>query len=179
MSEMWKPVVGYEGIYEVSSAGRVKRIKTEHGVQAGRQLKPFSDRRGYPTVGLYKNRKRRMLMVHRLLTTTFWGPLPIGKQTNHKNGIKADNRLENLEFVTPSENTKHAYAHGLMHPCSGPNLKVRGENHARAKLTEQDVWDVRRRLSAGESWQSIANSYDVSKSAIQGIKNGKNWGWLK
>ena len=95
--ESWLPIVGYEGKYEVSDFGNVKNVKT------GRILK-LLNAKGYLHVNLFNN-GRKQHSVHRLALLTF---LPIDeiKEVNHKNHIKSDNRLENLEWCSRSENTR-------------------------------------------------------------------------
>jgi hypothetical protein len=98
--EIWKDVLGYEGIYQVSNLGRVKSFKR----CKEKILKPYKDTAGYLMVDLNKN-KRITLSVHRLIATTFLGISDL--QVNHINGIKTDNKLENLEFVCARENSSH------------------------------------------------------------------------
>lgn len=102
--EIWKDVVGYEGKYSVSDKGRVKNIKK------GNILSPGKNMRGYHQVNLFK-KGRKIKSVHRLVATAFI-PNPENKeQVNHKNFNTIDNSVENLEWVTASENQKHSYLH--------------------------------------------------------------------
>ena len=98
-NEIWRPVVGYEGLYEVSNLGRVKSIR-----KGERLLKPGHDRRGYLQVVLSKSSTTRTYKVHRLVWTAFNGPIPEGMQVNHINEVKTDNRLCNINLMTPKEN---------------------------------------------------------------------------
>lgn len=101
--EVWKDIPEYEGIYQVSNLGNVKNSTSN------RILKPQLNRGGYLHVHLWKNKTFNNERVHRLVAKTFLIKI-IGKNDiNHKNGIKTDNRVENLEWCTRSENLKHRY----------------------------------------------------------------------
>lgn len=111
--EEWRPVVGYEGWYEVSNLGRVKRIKYGRGAKRGvlsqgdGSYRNSMDKTAYKIVMLCKNGIPKTRSVHRLVAEAFI-PNPCDKpQVNHKNGEKDDNRVENLEWVTNSENCLH------------------------------------------------------------------------
>jgi len=104
VTETWRPVDGFPA-YEVSSEGRVRR--------AGRILKQTPSSNGYLRVFLCVHSKYSTRYTHRLVLAAFIGQPQPGMQGNHRNGRKDDNRLENLEYVTPVENSQHAYDTGL------------------------------------------------------------------
>ena len=115
--EKWKPVVGYEGYYEVSDMGRVRSVDhlaksgikhSETRLVKGRILKPHAKRRGYLTVDLSKNNVVKTILVHKLVATAFLEKRPQDTQVNHKNCITSDNRVSNLEWCTGEENRAHA-----------------------------------------------------------------------
>ena len=109
--EIWKPVVGFEGLYEVSNKGRVKGTR-RRGCRE-KVLEGHPDRKGYKCLCLYKNGKHKNSKMHRLVATAFI-PNPENKPfVNHIDGNVANNNVENLEWVTPSENITHAYRIGL------------------------------------------------------------------
>jgi NUMOD4 motif-containing protein/HNH endonuclease len=123
--ETWKNIDGYEGIYQVSTLGRMKSLKreTKHSIK-GIQHEPerimkLNKRSGYYIVGLYKDGKGKCCLVHRLVATAFI-PNPDNKPCiNHKNSKRDDSRVENLEWCTYSENTLHAFAVGAKVSASG------------------------------------------------------------
>jgi hypothetical protein len=102
VNEIWKPCFNYENKYEVSNTGKVRKIKTK------RELIGHISISGYRRVSLSKDNKNINRTIHRLVIQSFIGDMP-NKVVNHKNGIKTDNRLDNLEWVTISENTKHSF----------------------------------------------------------------------
>lgn len=124
MKEVWKDIVGYEGLYQVSNLGRVKSLERyvqNHGALQfhKEQIKRASERKrkdgnqGYLTLRLYKDNKGKNCYIHRLVAEAFI-PNPENKPTvNHINGDKHDNRAKNLEWNTYKENNKHAYDTGL------------------------------------------------------------------
>jgi len=129
MSTQWKEIEGYEGFYEVSDQGQVRRVGKATGAVQGRILKLKAGTSGYPIVHLSKENKVRTHMVHRLVAKAF---LPNRKeQVNHINGDKLDNRAENLEWVTQSENMRHAVATGLWKARD-----MGGENNPFSKLSD-------------------------------------------
>ena len=108
--EIWKPVKGYEGLYEASSLGRIKSLprNTTRG-----KIRVSNNIRGYPSLRLSNKGVITRHPVHRLVLKAFL-PNPENKpQCNHKNGIKHDNRIENLEWSTAKENARHAFDTGL------------------------------------------------------------------
>lgn len=119
--EKWLDVVGYEGIYEISDEGRVrsKEGKTtfskQHGTRSwkGRLLKPRPSTQGYLRVSLFKNKKRKEFLIHRLVAEAFI-PNPDNKEIiNHKDGNKRNNNLKNIEWCNYKDNLQHAYDNKL------------------------------------------------------------------
>lgn len=106
------PVVGYEGLYSASEDGRIW-AHPRKSRKEGRWLLQQTSRTGYKVVCLHRDGKNKHPTVHRLVLIAFSGGDAPPLQVNHINGIKSDNRLTNLEWVTASQNRKHAYAIGL------------------------------------------------------------------
>ena len=110
LEEIWKPIVGYEGLYEISNFGRVKSLPKQCGYRKSKEriMKLDVNKDGYLLASLYKNNKSRKYQVHRLVAKAFI-PNPKNKpQVDHINRIRADNRIENLRWVYPYENSNNA-----------------------------------------------------------------------
>lgn len=164
--EQWRPVVGYEGIYEVSSLGRVKRI-----VPTERMKKPTKNSRGYLLVVLFKDSVGKMIYVHALVARAFIGSRPTpGHEVNHKNAIKTVNHADNLEYLTKKENMQHS----VMMGCH----EIGTRNHA-AKLNPAKVRRIRKWLAKGRSMESIGKMFGVAGSTIREIKLGVCWKQVK
>jgi hypothetical protein len=159
--EIWKDVPEYEGLYQVSNLGRVKSLKF------GREriLKPQEGKQGYMHVFLYKEGDVKFYRVHRLMMLAFVGESNL--QVNHINGIKTDNRLENLEYCTGSQNIKHAFNTGLSVP-------VKGEKHGRSKITRACVERIKYGHQ-GVSQKEIARIYGITQSQVSRVRSGRLW----
>ncbi len=165
--ELWKPVVvrGVQYPYEVSNLGRVKRSKAGEGTYVGRIISPRLVC-GYLQLCLCRNGIPKSFYVHRLVLAAFVSPCPEGHETNHINGIKTDNKLENLEWVTPRQNIQHSRETGLM---------AIGSRHPGAKLTEEDIPHILDRLANKETQIGVAKDYGVFPTAISHVVTGKTW----
>ena len=169
--EIWKDIEGFEGIYQVSTFGRVKSLERNGGGNNStikeRILKP-ADNKGYLRVSLYKHRKpNNWKLIHRLVALAFI-PNPKNKrQVNHKNFCKSDNTIENLEWATKQEDAAHLARSG----------KVAGENHSKSKLTWEKVKEIRNKyLSDNKTSNStLAKKYSIGKPTIRQIIHNKIW----
>ncbi|HJU45702.1 MAG TPA: NUMOD4 motif-containing HNH endonuclease [Chitinophagaceae bacterium] len=119
--DQWKPVNGYEGLYEISQDGNIRSIErivvTRSGVKRklkGKLIKSRTNNCSYVEVRLSKNGIDTTCFIHRLLVEAFIGRIEEGFEVNHKDGNPQNNRLDNLEIVTHSQNIKHAYDNGLI-----------------------------------------------------------------
>jgi len=179
--EIWKDVVGYEESYKVSSAGNIKSksryvLRSGHLMYVkGQYIKTYLQKSGYYTFGLRDGYKYLHRNVQKIIAEAFI-PNPENKRTvNHINGIKTDNRVENLEWATDSENTQHAYDKG-MHP-SKTFLNGRGFKNITIKLNKDtlEVLEVFDTLSlAALSMGTLKGN--ISKAARKGtVSCGYKW----
>lgn len=166
MTEEWRGVVGYEGLYSVSSLGNIKSFIGHHGVP----VRGMSTRRllkGYPGIKLCKVGAAKTATVHSIVAAAFIGPRPTGMEINHKNGVKTDNRVVNLEYMTRGENSQHAARMGLAYV---------GILNAAAKLAESDVRRIR---SEYKPWvvsaNTLARRFGVTKRSILNVVHRKTW----
>lgn len=126
---------------------------------------------GYRHVDLSREDRKVRFGIHRLVAYAFIGPPPtVDHVVNHLNGAKADNRSENIEWVTRGENVSHGYRTGL-----NPGPDVKGARNPRAKLTQEQVAEIRA-LRGIVGARTLAVRFGVSRSAIQFIHQGKHWG---
>ena len=170
--EIWKPIIGQEG-YQVSNLGRIKgyrgKIRSLH----------LDKSNGY--VGQVLGNKK-MVRAHRAVWEAFNGKIPNGMQINHKNGIKSDNRLENLELNTPKQNTIHALRSGLFQ-----------RNHIKKLFTEDEIRTIRffgslssERINAGRVrprrgfgiTKILGKIYGVEIHVIQFILSRSSYNWV-
>jgi len=160
--ELWMPVIGYEGDYEVSDGGNLASLK--HG---GRRLLSTNSRiEVYPSVGLSLNGKPTTFLIHRLVALSFVENLEGKPDINHIDGNPENNRAENLEWCTPAENSAHAVRIGL--------IDTKGEKCCASKLTEKDVLKIRK-MSATIGQQQIAKSMNIAQSNVNKILQRQSW----
>lgn len=169
LSETAKDIEGYEGKYAVTTDGRVyshSRVDARGKLRKGRWLKPIEHDGGYLQEALCDKGKVKKHFIHRLVASAFIDNPNSLPEVNHINGIKSDNRVENLEWVTRSQNMVHASKSGLL-------ISSKGERHYRAKLTTEQVSDIRACKSMSQA--DMAREYGVDPSTISAIVNNKIW----
>lgn len=180
--EIWKDVVGYESYYEISNRGNARRKTPKTKTGKCRMLK-HTNCIGYKTVSLNVDGTPRMKYVHRLLAMAFIENPENKPQVNHINGVKSDNRLCNLEWVSAKENIQHAVATGLM-----THDYCRGKSSLGGILTEESVLYIRQVYREGKilggkikkgTIQQLATKFGVSYRCICSIAYNRNWAWLK
>lgn len=179
--EKWKKVLKYEDRYEVSSLGEIRTIprygfhpKNKHGKPhlfkvRTKTIKQCLDKDGYPRVSLRDSSGRdKTVFVHRIVAEAFVVGSFSGAQVNHKNGVKTDNRTENLEWCTCQENIQHS--HIFLERKSRA-----GENNSSSKLKDKDISKIFVLLKNGTYQKDIAREFGVSQTLISKIKLGKLW----
>jgi len=165
--EEWRDISGhYQGVYQVSNKGRIKRILASNCSPEGYILKPQIDQCGYPQILLKHDGTRRMVSIHRLVADAFLGPAPGGMQVNHKNGIKDDNRPENLEWMTPGQNMQHFHR----------KLRKDTEWDTSMKLSMSKAREIRKLYRAGGyTYKTLGQLFGVGHNAIARVIRGEAW----
>jgi hypothetical protein len=161
MDEVFHPIPRFPR-YLIGNRGSVRS-----NVRKGRFLRWWLSSRGYPMVTLMANGRPAKFFVHRLVALAFI-PNPLGRPSvNHRNGIKHDCDVSNLEWATLTENNGHARAAGLN--------KAFGQTHYRTRLDDQDIRRIRELAALGVFHRDIAARFGVGRKAITKIVNGQRW----
>lgn len=184
--EQWVKIPGM--IYEASDFGNVRRN--------GKTLKPLRLPHGYLQFAPCENGKWSRMYIHRAVALAFIGPCPEGHEVNHKNGCKSDNRPDNLEYVTRSQNMRHAHDTGIIpkRPSRAkprilkglargdrhwtktqPERVRRGESCHASKLTDAIVLAIRADAASGMRNCDIADKYNLGRPRITRIVNREQW----
>lgn len=173
--DYWVDIKGFEGKNAVSFCGKIRSLDKvamagSRGMvlYKGKILKPRFDKDGYLRVGLNNNKKKIMKRVHRLVAEVFIPNLNNYPQVNHKNGIKSDNRIENLEWCSCLHNVRHALESGLCYSRVG-------ENNNMSKLSKDQVVKIKKELLQHFRYDDIAKKYNVHKRTIWRIKTKRSW----
>lgn len=162
--EIFKPVPNYEGLYEGSNFGRIKSLpRGKKGKE--KILKPT--KQTYYIIDLCKGGEIKRFLVHRLIAKTFLENTKNKEHVNHIDGNKLNNKLENLEWVTRSENQLHAIQYGLR--------TTKGVKNSQCKLTEKQVIEI---FNDKRKYSEISNQHNISIPTICDIKKNRSWSHL-
>lgn len=177
IDEVWKPVPGWAGFYEVSDHGRVRSVDREivalnpHGQLGARRFKgkvlaapPTGT--GYPMVVLTRPGAREYRAVHTLVMRAFVGQPPTGLEVCHNDGVKTHCRLTNLRYDTRKANAADTTAHGQ-------RVSARGEEAGSAKLTEAAVQFIRANPHLG--FRALGRQFNVAHSTVAAAARGESW----
>jgi hypothetical protein len=175
--EIWKPALECFSHVEVSNLANVRTVDTERVFirkgklssqkLPGKKISYQMSAHGYYLVGIQFEGKRPKFFVHRLVARTFVDGWKEGLCVNHINGIKTDNRPENLEWVTLARNTEHQWETGL--------VNLRGEAHPSAKLSAKQAIEIFERSNKGEKTSTIAKEFGVSSHLVTMIRDKQRW----
>lgn len=165
--EIWKDIVGYEGIYQVSNFGNVKSLTREvigkankYRIVKSKILKTFLSADGYCTLQLYKNGIPKTITVHRLVAITFIEKNHLLNEVNHKDFNRTNNRVENLEWCTHKENVLYSNKYN-------PKPKIKRDDNGRTKIKEADIENI---IKDKRMYKDIAKDYNVKMLQIYRIK---------
>ena len=169
MDEVWKDIDGYEGSYQVSNLGRVRGLNRTVERSDGQTrtipgciLKAKQNRGGYSQVSLWKDGRQKTFTIHQLVLWEFGGEQLPEHEANHIDGDKLNNRIDNLEWVTKSDNMRHAFDMGLRQGVS--------------PLTPELVKEMRKIYATGRFTQAqIGAMFGVGDNAVSKIVRGENW----
>lgn len=157
MIESWKVCTAHPD-YEISDRGRIR-----HGSKI---MKMYVPANGYLATSLPYKGKRRPFYIHQLVMSAFVGEPPSGIEIRHIDGNKLNNKLENLAYCTHTENMADKNIHGTHN---------KGERNGRAKLTSDQVIDIRIKSVNGWNHEVLSHDFNVSLAAISSIVNRKSW----
>lgn len=167
----WRSIPSLNNRYEVTPYGQIRNAKTK------RILHQYLNIHGYFAlqVKIAPNKKKN-ISVHRVVAEVFIGRCPEGYVVNHKDGNKQNNHVSNLEYVTPSQNNQHALDNGLRHPANMKKYSPKGEQHYRAKITKEIVYEILKiRDETGYGCRRIAKILGISYGTVDAILRGKTW----
>ena len=170
--EEWRDVIGYEGYYQISNLGRVKSlprlVRNVNGYSTKKELilNPHINK-GYLKTALTINKITNYKFIHKLVAEAFIPNSNNYPQVNHKDTDKLNNKKDNLEWCTPSQNMKHAYDNNL--------ISKDGFNNSNSKLKIKQVEEIRELLTKGFKCKEISLKYSVNYATIRDIKIGRTW----
>jgi|SRR6185369_12819676 len=167
---IWKDIPGYNGRYKASDQGEILSINwrnTRGYMRKGKIMKQSHESNGYLHLNMVTENGSKLVLAHRLIAETFLAPVEGKIFVNHKNGIKHDNRVENLEWCTKSENSKHSFSIGIQ--------DNKGVNHPSARFNNEQITEMREKHSNGISAYKISKEYKMSYTNAKDIVSRRTW----
>ena len=153
MNETWRDVPGYEGRYSVSDHGRVMSFQRGNGKTSGEVMRQRIDKNGRPIVGLWKNRKRRIVRVSTLVASAFIGPCPDGLEVCHNDGDEGNNAVGNLRYDTHKNNCLDRIQHGT-------------QFRPARKLSPNAIRAIRVLVERGARQRDVCKAFGVSQATV-------------
>jgi len=169
--EVWRVIPDFEGRYAASNLGRIAGLVNRASRPGWLIRHPVPSGRGYLYVTITTSEQTYTRGIHTLVLAAFVGIRPDGLIIHHRNNNQMDNRLENLEYVTPRQNSLYAWRDGLMH-------YMIGERNGNSKLTSEDVILVRQMAEEGHTQYRLAELFGVSQSQIWRIIHRVRWKYV-
>lgn len=177
MEEIWKDIIGFEKVYQISNLGRLRSLnrviilvrynKAYRLNRKGKLMRPSLNTNGYPHVKLLNGDKKKVYSLHRLVALHFIDNLNNYEIVNHIDSVKTNNRVDNLEWCTEADNRTHARKIF--------NDTTYGEECNLSKLTEDQVREIRTNGRMEMTNGQIGKLYNVSHETIRCVLNGKSW----
>jgi len=165
--EKWCPIPGWKKQYFASTFGRIMNLKNAR-IYGTPNEKNYAS---YRSITLRGSHRVLTTNIHQLIALTFLGPCPFGYEVNHKDAVKTNNNISNLEYVTYKEQIRHAFKMGLHHPLCG-------EANNLCKLTEKQARKIISLWRQGSSKYEIAASFGIHPDHAKRIGMGRSWKWL-
>ena len=168
MKEIWRKVPNFSR-YEISNIGKIRSLSYKNTKKI-RVLKPAISGGYFKTMLLNDNGMYKTILIHRLVMLSFKGYSKL--EVNHKDGNKLNNKIDNLEYCTRSENQKHAFKLGLQ--------KINGSKNPFHKLTEEEVKEIRlykNKHGKLKNRKELAKKYNVSEACLKDIASGRRNSW--
>ncbi len=164
--EIWKPIDNFPR-YEISNFGAVRTVSPSVSGDLPLVLKPKTKKNGYLEFTIYHEGRVAWRLAHRLVAQAFLPPAPRRPWVNHKDGNKANNHVDNLEWSTPRQNNAHATARGVRHALTNPKRAH--------KLTAEIVAEIRATVPRGKGAKEAAARYGISTTLLQRILANRSW----
>jgi len=166
--EIWRPLKGYEDRYLISDMSNIYSIRSQ------KEMGYFISVHGYRIATIRDGKETKKRPVHRLVAKTFIENTENKPCVNHKDGNKENNRVDNLEWVTHSENSIHAFETGLREsPRGNEHWTRRNPTNAYKKLSDEKIIEIEELLKEDKTQKEIAQKYNIDQALVSRIKHGK------